>query len=68
MLQLLQGLMEHPPGKQDVVSIICVKPGGEDREGLAALAEGRLEVEAAQAGSGGSHTGLSPIAMMHIKV
>ena len=35
------------PCKQDVFSIISIQPGRKDWEGLAALAEGRLEAEAA---------------------
>ena len=56
------------PGKQDVVSVISVKPRGESGEGLTALAEGGLEAELTQAGRSGCHTCLSAIAMMYIKV
>ena len=56
------------PGKQDVVSIISVKPGGEAGEGLATLAEGGLEAKLAQARCSGCYARLGPIAMVHIKV
>ena len=56
------------PGKQDVFSVISVKPRGECREGLAALAERGLEAELTQAGHSGCHTCLGAIAMMYIKV
>lgn len=56
------------PGKQDVLSVISVKPRGESGEGLTALAEGSLEAELTQAGCSGGHTCLSAVAMMYIKV
>lgn len=63
----LSALM-HTPGKQDVFSIVGVKPRGESGEGLAALAERGLEAELTQAGGSGCHTCLGAVAMMYIKV
>lgn len=56
------------PSKQDVVSVISVKPRGESGEGLAALAEGGLEAELTQAGRSGCHTCLGAVAMMYIEI
>jgi hypothetical protein len=56
------------PGKQDIVSVISIKPRGESGEGLAALAERGLEAELAQAGRSGCHTCLGAVAVMYIKV
>ncbi len=56
------------PGKQDVFSVISVKPRGECGEGLAALAERGLEAELTQAGRSGCHTCLGAVAVMYIKV
>lgn len=56
------------PGKEDVVGVIKVTPGLVLREGLAALAEGRVEGIASQAGHCVAYARLCAVSVVHIKV